>query len=783
MRFPKQKMSTAKKRANDNAYGRMMLDYIDNYGNNAVSDATHRDRLRANYRLYNGHLDKRDFTYLLRPYGDDVGELPADLRHYDISSYRINSLLGEEERMPLEYRVMATSEFATTQQERERRDLLRQFVQQAVMKEMQEQGLQLQQEPPEAMAPPEIEEYLQRTFSDARQRMGSQLLDYSIRRNRLKQVLNKGYKHALLSGIEAYYVGIRRGEPYVEVVNPVFFDYDKDPDNDFIHKGQWCKYEMRMTPASVVDSFGDMLKPKDIERLYSRDGMGKGKGFQLAQLEDIDWVEDWLDGNYTERTDSYVRVLHCEWVSLLKIGFLTFYDENGDEQELVVPETYKLDREAGDVDIRWEWIPEVWEGYKIESDIYVGIRPKPNQHKNLDNLYDYSLGYFGVVHNNDNAQVTSMMDRMKPYQYLYDIVMYRLELALKSDKGKKLLMDINQIPKSLGVDVDKWLYYMDAMDIVFVNPYEEGNRRMSGNQHTFNTFTTLDMSMAKSIQEMVGLLEYCDRRCAEVSGVSAQRQGDIGQYETASAARQAVVQSSYVTGVASALHNAVKREVLQGLLETAKVAYSDKPLKVKYVLDDMSVQMLTIDPEQLSEEEYNVFVTNAVRDLQTLEDMRVLASQMGTREGAELDEIAKILSATSLSELISASREGRRQRQAAAAQNAQIEAQQDQLKQAGEVDKMEREYDRKERLEHIKGDYDLRKAEIDSFKFQKDQDVNDNQVPDQLEIEKLRHQKEMDKAKLAEQKRVNDEKLKLDKQKADAQAAAAKQKAKQTPKK
>ena len=40
----------------------------------------------------------------------------------------------------------------------------------------------------------------------------------------------KGWKDALITGTEIYYVGVLNDEPYVERVNPMFFSYDKSPD-------------------------------------------------------------------------------------------------------------------------------------------------------------------------------------------------------------------------------------------------------------------------------------------------------------------------------------------------------------------------------------------------------------------------------------------------------------------------------------------------------------------------------------------------------------------------
>ena len=134
------------------------------------------------------------------------------------------------------------------------------------------------------------------------------------------------------------------------------------------------------------------------------------------------------------------------------------------------------DEQKGDISVEWQWVPEIWEGTKIGNEIYVNMRPKPNQHRDIDDMTTCKLGFYGLSYNNLNAESVSMVDRIKPYQYLYNIMMYRLELDIASDKGKKFLADINQVPSSMGMDMQKWLYYFDAMGIAWVNPQEEGRR-------------------------------------------------------------------------------------------------------------------------------------------------------------------------------------------------------------------------------------------------------------------------------------------------------------------
>nr|DAH91985.1 MAG TPA: portal protein [Caudoviricetes sp.]DAK71156.1 MAG TPA: portal protein [Caudoviricetes sp.]DAW18132.1 MAG TPA: portal protein [Caudoviricetes sp.]DAW31915.1 MAG TPA: portal protein [Caudoviricetes sp.] len=54
----------------------------------------------------------------------------------------------------------------------------------------------------------------------------------------------------------------------------------------------------------------------------------------------------------------------------------------------------------------------------------------------------------------------------------------------------------------MGIDVNKWMHYLGALGVAFINPYEEGwdiPGREGGKPSQFNQFTSLDLTMASTI--------------------------------------------------------------------------------------------------------------------------------------------------------------------------------------------------------------------------------------------------------------------------------------------
>jgi hypothetical protein len=65
-----------------------------------------------------------------------------------------------------------------------------------------------------------------------------------------------------------------------------------------------------------------------------------------------------------------------------------------------------------------------------------------------------------------------MVDMMKPYSYLYDIIHDRLNKMMARNWGKMTRMDLSKVPA--GWNIDKWLYYAKTMGLFIEDSFREG---------------------------------------------------------------------------------------------------------------------------------------------------------------------------------------------------------------------------------------------------------------------------------------------------------------------
>lgn len=796
---PNQRLTRKQKNAGDKQWFKEKVDSLDRItssgkgtfglvGNNGISEYK---RMKVNYDLFNNIIDRTDFEHVCYPFGKEVGELPVDFTNKDILSGKIKALLGMEMRRPFSWKVFAVNEEATTRREQEQFGMLKEFVVSSIMTpiqmqleqeaaeqskgeeltpEEQEQIQQQVQEQLKAMTPPEVKKYMARYHQDPAEAMSHQILEYLIEKEDIEIKFNKAWKHGLIAGKEIFWIGAVNGHPTVKVINPLKFDYDRSADLDFIEEGEWAYYEMNMSPTEVVRHFGSELSLIDIDEIY----------------EDYVTAESMPDDSFTFRDDGMsaiqgVRVVHCEWKALKPFKFLRGVDlETGEEYEDIVDEAYKINREAGDISVTVEWIPTKYEGYKIGKDKYAYLREVPGQNRDLDNLYNCRLSYVGAAFDDLNSQSTSLVDRMKYYQYMYNILMYRIELLIASDEGQSLLLNSSLIPKSAGLDIEKWMYYFKVNKLGLLDPTQEGNK---GNPDMSQAAKVIDMSLISDIQKYIQLAEYTEQRCGESVGITKTVEGQIGSEEAVRNTQQALVQSANILEPYFELHNTIKRNVLQALIECAKVTYSEfRPESLSYILDDMSLQMLVIDYDLLENSTYGLFVSNSMKTAEALQKVEQLSHAAMQNQKIELSDVIKVMRSESIQEaeeLLQIAETERMEREQQQAQSQQ-EAAADAEEKAKEFRREEWAHDIAfmERQEELKTERELQKQTILSLGFNEDKDLDRDGVPDVLEVYKagvdaeIKQSKiDLEKDKLAQKKKEHKDKVELENKKIKAQAA------------
>lgn len=780
--FPLQKLPLKKK---TEQWQHDCVNYIIGEGN-VVSGGMTKTRfgeIQTYYNLYNSIFDEKDFKRITNPFKVEDG-FPATPQDFNIIRPKIDLLIGEETKRPLNFRVVRTSQEAASDLQEQEKQMLINYIMATIMSRMspeEAQQYQQQLQNGEIMPPEQIAKYMDKEYKDVVENTAYHTLSYLREKLCIDNEFIKGWKDGLIAGLEVYYVGVQNSEPYLERVNPLFFAYDKSPDLEYIEDGSWCCRKMRLPVAEIYDRYYDKLTEKDLNKLEEMmTGHSAHDAGEKDPVDNFNHINIKIYDNpvYDQKNRYSINVWHCCWKSFKKIYYVTMMDENGQAQVQIMDESYK--KTGLEISVEPDWVVEVWEGYRAGSDLYFGIQPIEYQHVSIDNPNSQKLPYCGAIYSNTNSKPRSLVSILKPLQYMYIVLWYRLELAIARDKGKIVNMDITQIPKSMNITPDRWMHYLSSVGVNFINPYEEGWNvpgREGGKPASFNQITALDLTMGQVIAEYIQLMDKIEQLAGTISGITEQRQGAVSASELVGNVERSVVQSSHITEPLFWVHNQCKRHTLNMLLNTAKGCWQQTgKQKLSYIFDNGERAFIDIN-DKFYYEDMDVFCSDTSKDLENIQKLQQLI-QPAMQNGASLLEAAEILTNDNFNVIKQKLKDMQTRQEEMQRQQQEAEQQQQQMLQQMQNEAKEQELMLQEAqmdLQRYQIDQDnqtkIAVAEISAYRGTEDKDQDQNGVPDPIEIAKdATNQRKIDQDAYtrryeARQKReIEDKKIQLERE-------------------
>ena len=702
---------------------------------------------KINYDLINGIIHIEDIERVLNPDRVKTDSHPDNIQHYPIINSKVHVLLGEEWKRLFDYKVIITNPNSVTEIEEKKKEEVYKAVMQAIeesnaglMQQIQiEQQMQQAQQAEQAQAegqeeaqlqpqpqqqpqqPSEAEQEYQKKieriakyytydYQDLREIRANALLHHYYKEQNFPLTFNKGFLDGLTCAKEIYWCHIVSGEPIMEKLDPQHLTIFRSGDSNKIEDADVIIKEDYWSLGKIYDNYYDKLTDKDRKYLESHvtsafggaevDDMGNEydspNGLMLRPLVNEITVEDDFYFN-PFKADEYgiramspfdgegnIRVLQMFWKSRRKIKKVTSYDpQTGEEVINYYDETYIIDEAKGEKEETF-WINQAWQGTKIGKEVYVDIKPCPVQYNRMTNPSLCHFGIIGSIYAVNGNKPFSMVDMMKPYAYLYDVVHARMEKLIARDWGFLLNYDLAKHPR--GWDMQKVLYFAKNMGILVQDSFNEGNIGASTGKlaAALNNNATggFNASQAEAVQGYANTLEWISNKIGEIVGISKQREGQISNRETVGGVERSTLQSSYITEQYFAIHDDIKRRVMECFLETAKIAMKGKNKKFQYITDDFASKFIDIDGDEFAENDYGLVVDSSETSQKLNQNLEMLAQAALQNQVIDFSTIMKLYGGSSLAEKQRLVEQSEREKlqQAQEAQQQQLQIQQEQIK-------------------------------------------------------------------------------------------------------
>ena len=659
-----------------------------------VDSPYHNSRLNdiQNYNIYNGSLELQDFKYITEQYGMAY---PARLVNYPIISPKIDLLVGEELRRPMDIKVSTTNKEAVLRKEDVKVNLIMKKLTEEIHQEFKDAtGIALPAVT-EMEIPEDIDLYMRYNYREMVEETAQDGLEYLMQKYHYRDIFKEGFRDLLVTGKEFFKVYDHNGDPYVRRVDPRSVVYEINSNSDYLDDASWVGEERYLSYSEILDEFRDELTREDLEELSAM--------YQIGGYDDLSAYNsqfDWID--YQEGQEVKIRVVSVEWKSIKTLKFKVSENKFNPEKPFMkaVADDYKPRRRE---QLVTRYVDDIWEATKIGGKILVRARRRPNQVRSVDDAGSTQLSYVGCVRNNTTGRAVSMVDLLKNIQMLYNIVMYQIELAMARSGGKAVVYDVSQLPTNLGMDMQTVLYHLKTDGIIPINSKEEGNQLAS-----FNQFQQIDFTLSNSVQQLINLKMMLEQTAGQISGVSPQREGAVGQYEYVGNVQRSVVQSATITESWFYSHSQVKKRVFEKVCNLMKVSWANGK-KSSYILADGAYKFLSIMPD-VSLQDYGIFIGDSGKDDAMRQQLQGIAQAALQGGQATLLDIIKVIKADTFTEaehILERAMEEIKKEQAGQAQQQQamMEAQQA---------ASQAEFERQVQLEQIKNQAKVEVARIQS---------------------------------------------------------------------
>ena len=780
--FPDQFKTEKEKQ--DESWIKNTMDY---FSNKAYAEyVKNRDTFVKNYDLMKGILRMEDFYQEpeVRSFTDVLTadlELPAYVKMYSIITTPVNELVGEISKRPDTYRVKAFDDDSRAEELQFKTDTLQEYVmsqaRQQILAKAAMQGIEVPDEELQQMTMEQVQDELD-SYTSVAEKWANHVLTCQKAEFNLKEKSEDAFRDMLISAREFYHIYEDNSKLgfNIEVANPKNTWFLTTPDRKWISdptgraQGAYAAGTVQVMELSeIIESVPDLTK-EEIDHLRSslqdyglinvrESNLGNPDAIpgqdsvmydtfdplvlqtrmiiESEMKENNDGLKDFLGltNNVSSFGYKYV-VVRSYWISKRKIGKLIYIDEMGNEQSTLVDENYKSGTLPTQQSLEWGWINQWYQGTKIGPDIY-HIKPF--------NLLNY-CPIIGTTYEVKNTEAKSLVDLMKPFQVLYNVCMNQLYKLLEKEVGKVQLMSIRHIPIPKDGDaqdaLDMWEMEARNRGVVFIDDSPENLKAPS----SFNQFTSLDLTRTSEIQARYTLAQQLKAECWELVGMSKQRMGDVSASESATGTNTAIQQSYSQTEPLFIAHEYVMGQLYQAIIDAALYVESSKPQStLSYITSEGESAFVQVNGTDLKFRDLKVFLTNRPEDTQMFNELRQLAQPL-MQNGGSLYDVIELYSTKSMREMKKTFKDLRDQQIAQQQQAQQLEQQkleqqgqqaQAQMAQAAQLaqeqqanENYQKELDRlsKEKIAII---------QATGFGNVESEDVNENSIPDVLEMSKL----------------------------------------------
>lgn len=786
----KRRVSYKKKISNDFQRQKDIMDIYDSWFGDYRNEKEIQ-KFNINYDLINGRLDIKlyDEPLCLEIENEKVTMDDIVITHYPLISQVTSAVYGEQILRPFKPLAKDIGEYSQTLRNKKFNELLRGLLNAQMINPIrdeitamylqqmksnpnlqlnEEQLTQLQAEIDNRVkekTPEEVLDFMVNDFRTPTQRQAQQLLDYFVERLHIKQTQDNGFKHALATGREVYFIGEKHGEPVFKLCNPKHVTWGGSQNTEWIQDAAWVKYEEWMSIEEAQQEFAEFLSEKSNKELEgiiepiggfrsvgdpNKDNIQRRLMIDLSQ-EDSVLAKKYSDLNYKTKKgqESYkdlyrdiiakygmeygtapsnygIRVVHICWRDKRKMYRVTRLID-GEERKFWFDEHYE--EQPDDIKIVEIWVDEIWEGTKLGTSsseaLYINIRPYPGQYPSKYNVFGTKLPYYGRNYNThmNNSENVAFIDLGKPWQKDFDTTMSQIKHDMKTDMGTLFLTVMDLKPE--GWTWQQWLNTAKNTKLLVTTLKKHGGVHIDP-----NLLREISLSKVSDIANRIQLLDFYRANLIQSLNFNDARIGSIGQYSTNQNVQQQQSASYNQTESYFETHRQVVEKALNAFMNHAKRLYKDNNKRF-FILDDVARTELESSPD-FWYEEMAIEVTTSADEIRKVESLRANMLNF-IQNGMSFEGVLSLALADTVSDIQDIMKKENKRAEAMRQEQIQMQQQQFQAQLQSQMQDKQAQRETTVQLELAKLQSQESRAAMDMDKFRRQADADLDGRSDALE--------------------------------------------------
>lgn len=559
------------------------------------------------YRGYNAELSTEELALtkaITCPHGISLGQ---EYVVYPLIQQKIEQIVGEFMTRPLRRKAYVVDKKSKNEKfEKKIATLAEEFAREVSQSVKGNLGFAPETENPEMEIPENIEEH---DFKVVAEQVADGLINIFLDVRKEKQKFKGLFTQYCITDRAHAMLEKKHGFTSLRPIHPLDCDYDIDPYKIVQDNHDYFFENYYLTENEIYNTFPSLTKSEKekVKEYFLSIGMTDTASYDANELGTSQKYNGWFR---TSNKVHRLRLISVIWKSRKRVrvkvseGKKTTYYKKLDKD-------YKERKNDTIENIDGEMPRHV---VMLGPELCLSWGEMDQRYSHVDDPYTCFLPVVSVIRDNTigTALIKSVAAKLYQLQQIASEILFEIRLALKSAGDSRVLVyDSAQTPKeftktSYENGLNRVMHHIKKDKLMIINSKQKGMKS------SFNQFTSLDLSQKGAIQDLFNGLAIIEDLASKFVGISPEREGQVGQYQTATGTDKALRGSFARTEVLYTPFDEFIQAVLEKVLLKGKYDY-EKGEVIQYIFGQMKTKFLKLF-DQFFAADFGIYLSDSRKD-------------------------------------------------------------------------------------------------------------------------------------------------------------------------